>query len=67
MKGRLKNLWLIVFVALLGVNSVWSMEVLQEHVKKAPVENKTDELWMGIYMGGVKVGYSHIKQITKFV
>jgi len=62
MKTILKVLWLIVFAALLGVNSVWSGEPLQEHFRKAPVENKTEELWMGVYMGGVKVGYSHIKQ-----
>ncbi len=65
MKTSLRILWSILFAAFLTVNLSWRLVQAGTHPEsqtKAPGETITDELWMGIYMGGVKVGYSQIIQ-----
>ncbi len=65
MKTSLRVLWSIIFAAFLMVNLSWRSVQTGTHPKnleEAPGETITDELWMGIYMGGVKVGYSQITQ-----
>lgn len=59
----LKVLWAITFAAFLTVIGGWSTAQTGPHPKdlsKAQGETKAHELWMGIYMEGVKVGYSRI-------
>jgi len=63
-KKSFRAVWSMAFVLLLMVNVIWS-EVQAgskaENFQKELVEKSNHELWMGIYMEGVKVGYSHIK------
>ncbi len=65
-KKIFRAVWFMAFVLFLIMNVFWN-EVQggsqDENLHKALVEKSTHELWMGVYMGGIKVGYSHIKHI----
>ena len=63
-KKIFRAVWSSTFVLLLMANVVWN-EVQPgsqaENLLRAWAEKSTHELWMGIYMEGIKVGHSHIK------